>query len=154
MACEDIYTPKIETRESVIVADARIVAGIPDNAIKLYESLGYTDAGNKYPNIFGAKVSLIDSKGNEIKLNETETGVFPVTISLNPEFEYKIKIEYQGNTYESSFEPVPAVPELDTVYGNPEIKYLKQSGNNDVNDIKEIGGVQLYTDNMEVAVDE
>lgn len=144
-ACEEIYTPKIESRENVLVADARIVAGKNDNVIKLYESKGFYDQSFNYPNVSGAEVSIIDSYGGETALDETSEGIFPVEIDLYPELQYKLKITFGGNTYESAFEPVPNIPDLDTVYGVPGIKYVKQGGNNDVEDIIEIQGVQLYT---------
>ena len=144
MACEEIYTPNIEVRESVIVADARIVAGKNDNVIKLYESRGFNEESYNYPNISGAEVYIIDSKGAETKLNESVTGNFPVRFTLNPNLEYKIKIVFNGNSFESSFEPVPHVPDLDTVYGVAGTKVIKQAGNNNVDDIREIIGTQLY----------
>ena len=145
-ACEQIYTPKIESRESVIVADARIVDGKSDNFIRLYESKGFNDDSNKYPNIVGAQVYIVDNNYDEVKLNESADGIFPVTVNLNPDNKYKIRIEYGGNTFESSFEPVPEIPDLDTVYGIAGTKIIQQSGDNNVNDFKEVAGVQLYAD--------
>ncbi len=145
-ACEEIYTPNIETGESVIVADARIVAGKTDNLIRLYESRGFNEESYNYPEVSGAEVSIIDSKGNEFMLSETQQGVYLANVYLYPSLQYKLKIVYKGNTFESSFEPVPQMPELDTIYGIAENKIIKQSGNNDVTDIREVPGVQLYTD--------
>lgn len=144
--CEQIYSPEIESRESVMVADARIVVGDTANFIRLYESRGFNEKGYNYPNIAGAAVSILDNKGNEFELNESSDGIFPVHFTLNNVLEYKIRISFQGNTFESTYEPVPQVPELDTVYGIPEIKYIKQDGNNDVSDIREVPGLMLYAD--------
>ncbi|MBK6283016.1 MAG: DUF4249 domain-containing protein [Draconibacterium sp.] len=145
-SCEEIYTPNIESRESVIVIDARIVFGKNDNVIRLTESNGFNEESYNYPNISGAEVFIIDSEKNERALAETSDGVFPVYFNLKPNLEYKIKISYRGNTFESTYETVPPLPDLDTVYGNTENKIIKISGNNDVDDIREIPGVQLYTD--------
>jgi len=145
-ACEEIYTPEIESREGVLVADARIVVGQPDNFIRLYESRDFNDDDNTYPNVKGAKVSITDNKGFEIKLNESSDGLFPVDFILNPNLEYKIIIVYQGNTYESWYEPVPQIPDLDSVYGEAGTSFIKQSANNNVDEIAEISGVYLYGD--------
>ena len=145
-SCEQIYSPEIESRESVIVADARIVAGKTDNFVRLYESKGFNDESNKYPDIVGAQVYIVDNNGDEIELNESADGIFPVQLTLNPDYKYKIKIEFDGNTYESSYEPVPEIPDLDTVYGIAGTKIIQQSGNNDVNDFVEVSGIQLYAD--------
>ncbi|HRX11155.1 MAG TPA: DUF4249 domain-containing protein [Draconibacterium sp.] len=145
-ACEEIYTPDIETRDSVIVVDARIVYGKNDNVIRISESRGFNDDNYYYLPVSGAKVSLIIMEDNEIELVESSDGVFPLNFSLSPQWEYKIKISYKGDTFESTYETVPPLPDLDTVYGVAENKVIKISGNNDVNDIREIPGVQLYTD--------
>lgn len=144
--CEDIYSPDIDSVENVMVADARIVYGKTDNVIRLYESRGFNESGMNYPGISGAAVSIISSDGNEEKISETGDGIFPLHFDLNPELEYKLKISYRGDVYESLFEPVPKVPAVDTVYGFPERKIVKISGNNNVNDFREKVGVQLYTD--------
>jgi hypothetical protein len=145
-SCEEIYTPEIELREGVLVADARIVAGQPDNYIRLYESLGFNEKGNGYPPVVGAKVSLMDNKGGKVNLTEISAGNFRLNTTLNPVYNYKIKIEYEGNTFESTYEPVPPLPDLDTVYGEAGTKLFEEEANNDVDEIIKVPGVFLYGD--------
>jgi hypothetical protein len=145
-ACEEIYTPDIEAIESVMVADARIVAGNTDNVVRLYESRGFNDESYNYPNISGATVYILDNHENRVELSESSPGVFPVNLTFNPNNQYKMIIVHNGHIFESSFEPVPKIPDLDTVYGVPETKLVIASGNNDADDIREIEGLQLYTD--------
>ncbi len=145
-ACEDIYTPEVETLDNVLVADARIVVGEGTNVIKLYESRSFNDDTFQYPSATGATVLLIDNQGNEYNLPEGTAGMFPVHIQLDENREYKIKITYKGDVYESAFEPVPKVPALDTVYGNPENKVIVVSGDNNANDFRKKSGIQLYAD--------
>jgi len=144
--CEEIYTPEIDTVENVLVADARIINGKSDNVILINESLGFdeTEIGN--PAVTGSEVTLIDSNGSEHSLPEVENGKFLVDFSLDPELDYKLKVEYQGDIFESSFESVPKAPVLDTVYGVPDTKVIEIAGENDVNDFREIEGVRLYAD--------
>ncbi|MEZ5106036.1 MAG: DUF4249 domain-containing protein [Draconibacterium sp.] len=145
-ACEDIYTPEIETQKNVIVADARIVVGSIDNYVKIYQSVSFNDDNEDYPGIPDAKVTLLDSDGNRFELQEEETGSFPVDIQFNDKLEYKIKIEYDGDTYESEFESVPKVPAFDTIYGIPGEKVIVPTGSNDVKDFQKKEGIQLYVD--------
>ncbi|MEN8117823.1 MAG: DUF4249 domain-containing protein [Bacteroidota bacterium] len=145
-ACEDIYNPDIDQVDSVIVADARLVYGQSNNAIHLYNSLGFNEKVESYPPVYGAKVTIYDNRGGEYNLTESKSGYYPVNFRLNPDLDYKLMISYGGNIYESSFEPVPKVPVLDSVYGIPEIKLIIEGGENDVNDIREKPGLQLYTD--------
>lgn len=145
-ACEEIYTPDIEAIESVMVADARIVAGNTDNFVRLYESRGFNDESYNYPNISGATVYILDNHENRVELSESSPGVFPVNLTFNSNYQYKLIIVHNGHIFESSFEPVPKIPDLDSVYGVPETKLVIPSGNNDADDIREIEGLQLYTD--------
>lgn len=146
IACEDIYTPEIEKQESVIVVDARLVYGKNDNIISLYKSITFTDPEINYSTLDGAQVSVFDNNNTEYQLPEEKNGIFKVNFPLNPELEYKIEINYGGNTYESIYEKVPEVPQIDTIYGLSEIKVLEEGGQNNVNDFRAVSGVQLYVD--------
>lgn len=145
-ACEDVYTPDIQNQENVIVADARIVVGGANNFVRLYKSIGFNDTDSNFPAISDAKVTLIDSNDNEFQILEESNGNYPVLFPLNPDLEYKLKIDYKQNNYESTFEPVPKVPGIDTLYGYPETKLVQEGGVNDVADFRENVGVQLYVD--------
>lgn len=144
--CEDIYTPDIDDVSDAIVVDARIVKGRTDNYIRLTKSQGFNDEINGYPAATDGKVFLIDNVGNETELPEVNDGEFYVSTNLVSEQEYKIKIEYGSNIFESEFEKVPPVPTLDSVYGIPEVKVLIVAGANDADDFKEVQGVQMYAD--------
>ncbi|MDX1284173.1 MAG: DUF4249 family protein, partial [Draconibacterium sp.] len=144
--CENIYDPDLEKMENVIVADARIVYGQKDNYIQLTRSLNFVEESNGYPVITGGKVTIIDNAGKEYKLPETSIGYFKVNFEINPELSYKIRIEHAGNTFESDFESVPKVPELDSIYAIHETKVLLTSGENDISDRREVDGLRLYAD--------
>lgn len=144
--CEDIYNPKIDWVDGVMVVDARIVDGQENNVIHLYQSLSFADESERYAEIIGAKVSLIDNHLNEIQLQESSNGIFDVDFLLNENVEYKLKIEYQGDIIESEFEPVPRKPELDSMYGIESIKIIQNGGETNVNDFRPKDGYQLYAD--------
>ena len=143
-SCEEIYNPEIEKVENVIVADARLIAGSYNNEIILYKSLGYNEKEKTYPEISGATVSITDSEGNEFNLFESTSGHYPVQFWLNPRLNYKLKIEHGGNIYESSFEPVPSPPSIDTIFGVKEKKVIAADGENNIDNFKEVEGLQLY----------
>jgi len=143
--CEQIYTPEIDNVENVIVVDARLVADSPANFVKIYKSAGYNEKSNNFQEASGAQVLIESSDGNEYVLNESGAGIYPVKISLDRQFQYKLKISYEGNSYESSFEVVPPMPDLDTVFGVAETKIIAAEGVNNVNDFLDVEGVQLYT---------
>ena len=144
--CEDVYVPDIDDVSDAIVVDARIVNGRSDNYIRLTKSQGFNDGFKSYPAAIGGNVFLIDDEGKEAELQEFADGEFYVPSNLDFDREYKIRIEYGSNTFESEFEKVPPVPTLDSVYGIPEVKVLEVTGANDADDFKEIQGVQMYAD--------
>lgn len=144
--CEKVYIPDIEKQENVIVVDARIISNHDVNYISVFKSKSFTDADGGYPLIPGASVSIFDNNNSEYQLQEEKDGLFKVDFKLNPELEYKIKIAYQGDSYESSFEQVPEQPEIDTIYGIPEVKVIEVGGEKDADDFRKVGGVQLYAD--------
>ncbi len=126
-ACEDIYTPEIDVIDNMLVVDARIVSG---QSVKLT----------------GPLVSIISSNGTVTVLDTVRKGSTNVSMNFEPDIQYKLKIEYKGETYESAFEPVPAIPQIDTVYGIPKTEITRPDGGKDVNDFWEVEGVQLYAD--------
>lgn len=144
--CEDVYNPEIEEVENAIVADARIVYGQENNYINLYSSVGYYEPTNEGDAISGATVTLINSEGNEFDLPENGTGSFLVNVPLEPQLEYRLKIQHNGMSYESPFESVPLIPELDTVYGIPETLIVQTGGTNNVDDFERVLGVRLHAD--------
>lgn len=146
-ACEDIYIPKLDKVENAMVVEAQIVRGETDNTIKLKSSLNFNaNTANRYPDIDGASVTLIDNENNEHNLPETGTGNFLVDFNLNPELQYKLRIEYNNDIFESAFESVPDVPLFDTIYAKMEEKVLDAGGTNSVNDFWKRDVLQFYLD--------
>lgn len=146
VSCEDVYNPDIDAVENVIVADARVMYGGSNNTITITKSLGFNDEVFGYPVITGGEVTMIDNNGGKYVLPEIENGRFEVNFDLNPELSYKLKVEYSGDTFESTFESVPKEPVLDTVYGMAETKIIQIGGENNVGDFREVKGIQLYAD--------
>ncbi len=144
-ACEDIYTPEIDVIDNMLVVDARIVSGQSGNVIKMHETRGFNEQSG-YFKLTGPLVSIISSNGTVTVLDTVRKGSTNVSMNFEPDIQYKLKIEYKGETYESAFEPVPAIPQIDTVYGIPKTEITRPDGGKDVNDFWEVEGVQLYAD--------
>lgn len=144
--CEDIYSPEVEERESVIVAEAQIVAGEQDNVIRLKRSLSFNNESYNFPAVEGAAVTIIDDLDREYILPEINPGEFSVYFTVQRDRHYKIIITADGETFESGFEPVPEVPVMDSIYGEIVTRVIKIDGENDVDDFRARRGVQLYFD--------
>jgi hypothetical protein len=146
LGCEEIYNPEIEKVENAVVAEARLVYGQDENLIRLTRTLSFNEDLYAYPQISGASVALVDSKDTEYPLPETGEGYFRVNFEMDPNESYKLRIEYAGDTYESTFETIPEVPALDKVYGIPETKIIINTGENDITERREVEGIRLYAD--------
>nr|WP_319269695.1 DUF4249 domain-containing protein [uncultured Draconibacterium sp.] len=144
--CEDVYRPDIDEVDNVLVADARISADEDFNFVHLYESVAYYDNASTGPAVTNADVRLIDSNGDEHVLPHYSEGQYGLNLALDPDLQYKLKIDYQGEVYESTFEKVPQKPSIDSVYGFEEIEIRQESGDNDVDNQDKIEGVRLYAD--------
>ena len=144
--CEDIYRPDIDEVDNVLVADARISVDEAINYVYLYESVGYYDNASTGPAITNANVTLIDSDGNEHQLSHNAEGQYVLNLAINSEKQYRLKIEYNGDVYESAFEEVPQKPSMDTVYGIEENLVQLAGGDNDVDNAREVKGVRLHAD--------
>lgn len=145
-ACEEVYYPKIDKVNNRIVADARIEMDRNDNVIVLSQTQGFYSGNYQYPEVSGARVTLLNDEGNEYVLPEIETGKFHVNVEIQEEQQYKVRIEYDNDIFESEFEKVPGVPKLDTVYGVPTTKTVAPGGSGSSNDFRTVEGVQLYAD--------
>ncbi|WP_319501126.1 DUF4249 domain-containing protein [uncultured Draconibacterium sp.] len=144
--CEDVYRPDIDVVDNVLVADARIAADQPVNYIHLYESVAYYDNVGTGPAVTNANVRLVDNNGSELELPHYSGGRYRLNKILDPNLQYKLKIEYLGEEYESSFEEVPQKPSIDSVYGFEEVEIRQESGDNDVDNVDRFEGVRLYAD--------
>lgn len=143
-ACEDIYTAKIDNMENALVIDAQIVSNSDSNYIQLSQTVNFNSSSFLGNQVRNASVYLIDNNNIEYNLPEESIGTFKVNVNINPSLIYKIRVEYEGETYESTYESVPEVPKMDSIYGIPEIKVTDFGGVNSVNDFREYPGVQLY----------
>lgn len=144
--CEDVYEPKIDSVEGTIVADVRIDCGETTHDVYLSTSIGFYESDGETSGISGATVTLIDSDGDEVDFYELGEGYYRLHSAINPQLNYKLQIESLGETYESNYESVPKIPELDTVYGIPEVLISQPGGENDVDKFYETKGIRLHTD--------
>ena len=144
--CEDVYRPDIEEVDNVLVIDARISADEAFNFVHLYESVAYYDNASTGPAVTNADVRLIDSNGNEYVLPHYSEGQYGLNQTLDRDLQYKLKIDYRGDVYESSFEKVPEKLSIDSVYGFEEVEIRHESGDNDIDNIDRTEGVRLYAD--------
>lgn len=145
IACEEEYHANIEKSESFLVVEARIFAEKSKNYIRLTESRDFNEEETFAP-VTDALVTLIDSKARNYSLQQSEKGIFAVPFQLKKELQYKVAVQYKGDTFESEYESVPDTPNVDSIYGLSEVKTVEADGENNIDNFDKIGGLQLYMD--------
>ena len=139
--CIDPFYPDIEEYENVMVVDSFITNENTVYHVKLSRTQRFNDLDKKP--VPGAIVQVIDDSGNTYLFRETEAGSY----ESNPgEFvgqigrKYKLIIETKdGNKYESGFEEMKKVPEIDSIYW----EYKEKPSNDADNPYK---GIQIFVD--------
>ncbi len=139
--CIDPFYPDIEEYENVLVVDGFITNENSVYKVKLSRTQRFDDVDRK--SVTGAIVQVIDDSGNIYLFRETETGSYE---SNSSEFrgqvgkKYKLNIETaDGDRYESGFEEMKKVPEIDSIYWE-----YKEKPSNDVNN--PYRGIQILVD--------
>lgn len=146
VSCEDVYNANLHMANNATVVDAQIVYGSEDNVVKIYQSKNFNDNYSGFPVLTGAVVKMVDSNGGEHTLQENLPGNFKVNFDINPELQYKIIVQYANNTFESSFEAVPEVPDIDSLYIEEETQVVDVGGVNNVSEFQKTEGGQMYVD--------
>lgn len=143
-SCEDLYQPDIEKMDDLVVIEARLVYGQAVNSVRIYKTISFGNVKKQYPAVKGAKVSLSDDKGNNLLLQEGADGTYTLKQPLNRDRKYKLRVEAGGDTYSSSFQGVPALPDIDSVYVEPAEQLLVGSTDESSGKLQKIAGSQVY----------
>lgn len=116
LSCTKVITPALDTAASQLVIQGVVSDTAGPYYVSIVNSVGFY-AGNAYPGVSGASITIIDSStGLQDSLTETTTGIY-VTHSLVqgiPGHTYLLNILLNGQTYSaSSTMPQPVL--LDSV---------------------------------------
>ena len=115
-SCEDIYVPDLESVDNFLVVEGNLVSTKQINQIRLYMSANFNQEELTYPPVTGAKVYLISESGSANEFTEISPGKYEVDHVLQNQLGYYLKIELNGEVYESGIQVVPDIPNLDSVY--------------------------------------
>lgn len=144
--CEDIYDPGIESVEPLLVVEARIIYGNIYNEVRLYKTIRFNDPANHFPPASEALVTLTDDRNSVIILPEGLDGRYRLMQNLDPRRRYRLKIVYDGETYESEYEFIPELPSIDSVYVVPATKLIETGNDESARNLRKALGSQLYID--------
>src|ERR1035437_7318785 len=125
-SCEEYYTPKIDTIQGQLVVDALITNDITQSYVHLTPAQGFYN-NQASPAALNAVVQLVDKDGITLIATVSSTGSFffkSVPVSGNS---YKLRIEYQNNTYESDMVVMPPLPKIYSAYSGDVVKTTYKS---------------------------
>lgn len=146
LSCEEIYQPELEEMENLLVVEARFVKGQPGQVVRLYRTVNFNDPYGIYPRVSNAEVRLVDSLGNSFPLSGQGDGHYYLSRELDEEGAYKLAISLDGKEYESAFQSVPVLSEIDTVYAEYLEKIVPSGTDQSADELGRLRGFQLYAD--------
>ncbi len=146
IACEEVYTPKLDDVDDFLVVEAVLVSNHTQNEIYLYKTIGFNKEIEEYPRVSGAAVFLVDNNSNQIRCTETNKGTYLLDYEFDPNKAYSLYIEYDGEVYQSEMQTVPATPVFDSIYVGYTTRVSVQGASNSSDNIIEEDGIQIYVD--------
>ena len=146
VSCEEIYRPDIDQVEDLTVVEAIFISNRTQNSVYLYQTRGFYETDSTYPAVGGATVYLIDDTGNQLICKEGSEGVYTLNQMLDPQRQYSLNIELDGEKYVSDIQPVPDIPKLDTIYGEYDFEITINGTASSSDKIERDYGFQLYSD--------
>lgn len=127
-ACEDIYHPELKDAPNLPVIEARLTNNPAFNYIKLNKTTRFLDnfLAKDIPN---AKVEVLEENGLTLQAKHTVTGIYNFPYPLETGKNYKIRVTLDKETYESSWESLPQVPDIEQFYVERDtlVKYFPNS---------------------------
>lgn len=121
-SCEDIIEVNLDGIEQKIVVEGSI---IKDSlaVVKITQTADYYDP-QTFPPAIGATVTLTDDAGNSETLTETADGIYKTTEMIGVENRtYTLKIEYDGEEYETSSKLQKFVDEWGGLFTQTDIEF-------------------------------
>ncbi|MBI9054834.1 MAG: DUF4249 domain-containing protein [Bacteroidales bacterium] len=143
-ACKEEFLLDINTNETHLVVDGVITNEADPYTVKLSLS-SQVNLNNTIP-LSGYSVKIIDDLGNAESLKETSPDVYNTDMNG---LQGKIGLSYKllnkshtGTEYETYFQKIPQIIEIDSLYASYENKEL-------VDDSYELSGYQFFIDTKE-----
>jgi hypothetical protein len=134
-SCVEPFDPEIDSYEEILVVDGIVSDEDISAKVRLSRSYSYNeDRSNPESN---AIVIVSDEEGNNFTLSETDDGYYTYDkpdLSPVPGKYYKLYIMTSGGSeYESDYQEMLQVPEIDSLYyidhrGKPSASYINREG--------------------------
>ncbi|MCX6239828.1 MAG: DUF4249 domain-containing protein [Bacteroidia bacterium] len=122
-SCEEYYTPNIDLIDGQLVVEAMITNDLSRNFVHLTKT---SDFYNKQQtgDVIGASVELIENSSKVVMGTESGTGYFRFSTVPVIGKNYKLRIKYQNETYESEIVTMPPLPTILDAYSGNKVKRI------------------------------
>ena len=114
-SCEEYYNPKIDTVEGQLVVEALITNDPSKNFVHLTKTTTFYNKQSSNA-VSGAKVELIQINGQTVQGTESGMGYFNFNTVPVIGQNYKLRIYFNNDTYESEVVTMPPIPSITTFY--------------------------------------
>ena len=115
VSCEELYFPKLEKMPELMVVESHITNDPKLNYVKISTTNGFYET---IPNesLKGISVKLMEVDGKILTAVDNGKGHFSFSETPKPGREYKLRIAYQEDIYESDPVRMPSIPSIDDIY--------------------------------------
>ena len=144
-SCEEYYTPSIDTIDGQLVVESQITNNPSNNFVHLTKALSFYDK-NQPGVVTGAVVELVDINDKIEYGTESSPGYFNFTKIPETGKNYKLRIFYQNDTYESEIVTMPPLPTILANYSGSKVKRIYKLDSFGAMKLNEIEGRDIYID--------
>jgi len=144
-ACEEYYTPDIEKVNGQLVVEAQITNDVSKNYVHLTKTRDFYD--QQPPGVVsGARVELVEINGAVAQGVESGKGYFNFSTVPRTGKNYKLRIIFQNNNYESEVVTMPPLPVIDNIYAEQIMKQIYSTDAYGTPQLRETKQIQVYID--------
>ncbi len=145
VSCEEYYTPDLDETTGLLVVESHLTNDVNQNVVKLSLTKNFYSkeaAGT----IAGARVDLVEVGGKTTSGVETNPGSFTLAKIPVVGKSYILRINYNGDLYESDAVIMPPIPSIDTLYTGHKFEKKYRTDAYGVPELIEIPSREIYVD--------
>lgn len=142
-SCEEYYTPPLEEVTRVMVVDSHITNDPLQNFVRISKTRTfYSTAAVEW--ISGAIVELVQDNFMVVKAREDGPGYYVFPSTPVPGNNYRLRISYLKDVYESDYLVMPPIPSIDSLYTRHEVEKVYRTNAYHVPELFDQPGRQIY----------
>ncbi len=142
-SCEEYYRPDIEEAPRILVIESHVTNDPEQNFVRLSKTRNYYST-SPIEWISGAKVELVGLDWKIITAREESAGYYIFLGTPIPGNQYKLRVTYLKDTYESEYATMPPLPTIDSLYTRHEVEKVYRVNSYNVPELFDQPGQQIY----------